>query len=342
MRHLEIAMGLSALLLAGSIMSGSAAEAPTEQSLHDAVAKAIPLLEKGSGESTARVRCFTCHNQALPTFALAFARERGFTVAPDNLKKQVEVTLADLGSAREAYLRGQGQGGGVDRAGYALLTLERGGAKPDEVTSAVTEYLLKKDTDGWKGSSNRPPSEASRFTSTALALRALRVFGTSEQSERIATRRAAAKGWLLATQPADTEDRVFRLLGLKEAGADAKELAAAISDLKGRQRADGGWAQLDGMESDAYATGTVLTSLWTAGVPVADPAYRQGVAFLLRTQLPDGSWYVKSRSKPFQPYYESGFPHGKDQFISITASSWATAALLAALPEKNSKDDARQ
>jgi hypothetical protein len=70
----------------------------------------------------------------------------------------------------------------------------------------------------------------------------------------------------------------------------------------------------------------------TGAVTVDDPAYRRGLAFLIRTQLPDGSWFVKSRSKPFQPYYESGFPHGKDQFISITASSWAAAALAAALP----------
>jgi len=52
---------------------------------------------------------------------------------------------------------------------------------------------------------------------------------------------------------------------------------------------------------------------------------------LLRTQKADGSWMIKSRSKPFQPYYESGFPHGKDQFISVAASGWATAALAAAL-----------
>ena len=40
---------------------------------------------------------------------------------------------------------------------------------------------------------------------------------------------------------------------------------------------------------------------------------------------------MKSRSKPFQPYYESGFPHAKDQFISISASGWATATLIYAV-----------
>ena len=52
----------------------------------------------------------------------------------------------------------------------------------------------------------------------------------------------------------------------------------------------------------------------------------------MSNQLPDGSWHVVSRSKPFQPYFESGYPHGKDQFISIAAAGWATTALLLALP----------
>jgi hypothetical protein len=41
---------------------------------------------------------------------------------------------------------------------------------------------------------------------------------------------------------------------------------------------------------------------------------------------------VVSWSNPFQTYFESGFPHGKDQFISITASSWAAAALGLSTP----------
>jgi hypothetical protein len=59
------------------------------------------------------------------------------------------------------------------------------------------------------------------------------------------------------------------------------------------------------------------------------------VDFLLKTQREDGSWLVRSRSKPFQTYFESGFPHGKDQFISMAATGWATAALSLALPAKS-------
>ena len=44
-------------------------------------------------------------------------------------------------------------------------------------------------------------------------------------------------------------------------------------------------------------------------------------------------WLSKSRSHPFQTYFESGFPHGPDQFISIAGSGWATAALVLACPK---------
>jgi hypothetical protein len=51
--------------------------------------------------------------------------------------------------------------------------------------------------------------------------------------------------------------------------------------------------------------------------------------FLLDSQLEDGSWYVRTRVIPVQPYFDSEFPHGTDQFISAAATNWATMALIA-------------
>ena len=80
--------------------------------------------------------------------------------------------------------------------------------------------------------------------------------------------------------------------------------------------------------SDAYATGSAPTALQMgAGIPVTEAVYRRGVAYLLRTQLDDGSWLVKSHSFPVQLYYETGFPHGRNQFISSAATGWAATAL---------------
>src|SRR5262249_13951040 len=157
-------------------------------------------------------------------------------------------------------------------------------------------------------------SEVSDFTPTYLAVRALRRWGTPDLAERIDKRVAAARDWLLKTPAEDTEDRVFRLWGLKAAGAADAGVRAAAEGLGDSQRGDGGWGQTAAMDSDSYATGTALVALHDAGgLATTDPAYRRGVAYLLKTQLPNGSWHVHSRSKPFQPYYESGFPHGKDQ-----------------------------
>jgi hypothetical protein len=84
------------------------------------------------------------------------------------------------------------------------------------------------------------------------------------------------------------------------------------------------------MDADAYATGEALVALQGSGLTAIDPVVRRGIEFLLRSQLPDGSWYVASRSVPIQAYFESGFPHGADQWISAAATAWAVTALAPA------------
>ena len=82
------------------------------------------------------------------------------------------------------------------------------------------------------------------------------------------------------------------------------------------------------MESDAYATGQALVALYEAGVLTPDDKkFQQGVAYLLRTQLSDGSWIARTRSAPVQQIKDTGFPHGRDQWISAAATSWAAMAL---------------
>jgi hypothetical protein len=224
----------------------------------------------------------------------------------------------------------------VTRAGYALWALEAGAAKPDETTAAVAEFLITRDAKKgyWRSSSRRPPSEISHFTATYVAILGLKAFATPEQKDRAEARIAAARAWLMENRGADTEDRVFRLRALKLAGASADDITAAAKELLDRQREDGSWGQLDDSPGgDAYATGTVLVALQDVGAIAVDaPAYRRGLAFLLDGQEPDGSWQVATRSRPFQIYLETGFPHGKDQFISMSATAWATTALALACP----------
>ena len=107
-----------------------------------------------------------------------------------------------------------------------------------------------------------------------------------------------------------------------------------MRELLAKQRPDGGWSDLDSMESSAYATGKSLFALQTADLPASDAAYQRAVKYLLNTQQEDGSWYVKTRAMAFQPYFDAGFPHGFDQWISAAGTSWATMALSLASPAR--------
>lgn len=304
-----------------------------ETTIRAAVAKSLPLLERSSVIAIdERSNCFTCHHTGLTVMTFVIARERGFKIDSGNLQTQLQFTADFLAKGRANYLQGKGQGGQAFTAGSALWTLKLGNSKPDNNTEAVIEYLLghQKELHHWKPPSIRPPSEESAFSATFFALESIQHYQTSSQKERADMRATQARDWLLKTPAQNTEDRVFKLWALRSVSSDTK---SAAQDLLRTQREDGGWAQLENMTSDAYATSTALVALHRTGsVTADDPAFQRGLQWLLKAQLPDGSWHVVSRAKPFQKYFESGYPHGKDQFISITAACWATAALALALP----------
>jgi hypothetical protein len=330
-----IIVGVLSLLVLAPGPGAAAPPDPSPEAIRAAAEKALPLLQKGAVEYTRKRDCFSCHNQGVPMVAMKLAGERGFAVEVEALSRLAKFTEADLRGALESYRQGRGQGGTTTRAGYALWALDTAGWPPDEVTTAVAGFLLQAGggQDTWRPQANRPPSEASSFTSTYVSLRALQRYAAPEQKEQAAARTEKARRWLIQTAAKDTEDRVFRLWSLHLAGAPEADVQAAARQLRETQREDGGWAQLDDLQSDAYATGSALVSLQRTGsLDTEDSAYQRGLRFLIGTQEADGSWHVASRSQPFQTYFESGFPHGKDQFISAAATAWATAALVLACP----------
>jgi lysophospholipase L1-like esterase len=315
------------------LLLSAAGPAPAEDALpaaRAAILKTLPLLQRSQATYARERTCFSCHHQALPTLALALARERGLPVDRAAAHAQAVFTRKSFADHVADYRKGTGIPGGPYHAGYALVDLATGAWPADEVTDALVQYLLKtQEDDGqWRNGSHRPPLEGSEFTATALAVRGLRLFARPAQQKEVAQRVERARVWLVKAKPADQEDRVFRLLGLKWAGADDPAVRGAAEALLHQQRDDGGWSQTADLASDAYATGQALVALHQAGgLAVSDPVYRRGVRFLLASQKEDGSWLVVSRSHPFQTYFESGFPHKKNQWISISATSWATMAL---------------
>jgi hypothetical protein len=205
------------------------------------------------------------------------------------------------------------------------------GVPRDEYTDATVRYIKAMQTPAghWEAfESRRPPMNSGVYQTTAMAVYSLQTYGPPAEKADTEKAVARAAAWLEGAQPATTQDRAFHLLALAWSKAKPAAIAAAAKALAAAQRPDGGWSQLSSLGSDAYATGEALYALNTAGrMPVADPVYAAGVKYLLNTQAADGSWHVNSRSIWVQPYFESGFPYGYDQWISAAGTSWATIAL---------------
>ncbi len=180
---------------------------------------------------------------------------------------------------------------------------------------------------------SRPPMEDSIVSQTALAVRAMTLYPIAGRKAEVDGKLGIARRYLLATVPSTTEERNMRLMGLVWTKAPRPDVAAAVQQVLGRQRSDGGWSQRDGYEPDAWATGESLYALREAGMAVTSDVYRKGVAYLLRNQYQNGAWFVKSRAYPLQIYFESGYPFGHNQWISAGAASWAGLAIASTLPD---------
>jgi N-acyl-D-amino-acid deacylase len=305
--------------------------------IRESVQKSIGLLEVASpgflnSKVATRNGCVSCHHQTLPAVAFAAARARGIQTDDAVIKRQTEAQISSWSKhINNAYEMDEPQPDAPLNLGYGLNGLAALGHKPDGLTDAMVWYLaMTQQHDGsWRCDDFRPPLEDGQIPATALALHALQLYPIRGREAEFRSRVSHASDWLGRAKPKTLSQLNYKLLGLSWAGADPRQSHRMAERVLRAQRADGGWAQFPGLESDAWATGQALVVLKQAGaVTVNDGAYQRGVAFLLSTQFDDGSWFVRSRTWPFQPYFHSGFPHGKDQWISAAATAWSALALM--------------
>lgn len=308
-----------------------AAGASSEKRIRESVELALSLLQKSSVQFLRVSGCTSCHHQSLPQMLTALARERGWAVNQDIARQQKSAGATMIKMLSEIIkTKPEGVPDPPIVVGYYLLGLHAEGYAADETTTDMVRLIAAQQlsSGGFHGMAARQPMESSDITATALAMRAMQLYGGPESSDAIA--RAAA--WLKNASPANNEDRAMRLLGLSWGRAERTLIERAAREILAEQHPDGGWSQTAYLETDAYATGQSLVALWESGIiPAADDAYRRGTDYLLRTQLADGSWLVRTRSFPFQPLKESGFPHGRHQWISAAGTSWAAMALALAV-----------
>ena len=316
------------------------ASAKPPASVRVAVERSLPLIQRGTATWNERQRCSACHHHPLMFRATAIALRQGFALDARLLDAQIQ-------RARKQTVRFESDANEALASEVAVLSesLRFGGdpsfGVPWFLSSFVDArlpfghdrealFLARLQLKGgqWRHGPARVPIQSSDFTATATAVRSLQVYGSPGDRPELNSRIERAVAWLRSATPLTTDDKAFRLFGLHWSKADTPAIRDAVALLRREQRADGGWAQLPGLNSDAYATGMVLVALHEAGnIGIDDPAYQRGVKYLLETQEPDGSWLVHKRAVPINAYFESGFPHGKFQFISYAGTCWATMAL---------------
>ncbi len=298
--------------------------------LRPSVEKTLGLIEKSSWQFFAASGCVSCHAQSMTDLATGVARAKGLTV---DMKAAAErLNMVKTVYPPEPFYERFDAPGAMEQVAYPLVGFAEWNYQPDRTTDGMVANIAASqyESGAWHvGASARPPGEEGDIFRTAVCLRALKVYGTPGRGAEMKARVEKARHWLETAVATTAEDRNMQLLGLHWAGADAALLGKLAKAILARQQPDGGWRPNDGLASDAYATGETLYALASAGgIRTATPAYQRGVQYLLRTQHPDGSWFVASRSPEIQAYFEGGFPFGHDQWISNWGTSWAALALL--------------
>lgn len=313
------------------------------ETVHSAIARAIPALQITAVESkktfvshASHQDCVSCHQQYLPLAAVSLAHKQNIAIDRDANNELIKLVSGGELPMIEADWQALFHPDPAYSKGYALLAFSATDLPASEFTDAWVHHLAAiQETDGhWCSNLPRPPLQSGDIPATALVINALRKYPLPGRKAEFSERVDRARKWLTKAKADNTDEAIYQILGLKWAGESPRRIQPLAKALLAQQREDGGWAQLPTLKSDAYATGQAIYSLCVgAGIPVNDPAIERARKYLLTTQLEDGTWYVHRRAFPFQPTMKSGFPHGRDGWISAAATSWAVMALSLPAPE---------
>ena len=277
-----------------------------------AAIRSLALLNGVNQTWLERGYCYTCHNDGLFNKLHAVARQHGLPVDEQLALRSARRTYSWTGNPDEAiqgfYF--------VDPAlvdGHELVALHDAGYPAALPLEAYARRLahLQTPAGNWISSDRRPPQSNSAWSATQVALEGIRDYLPDSLAEEKKAIFRSAQKWLTGAKTESTEDRADKTFSLAAIEAPPNVIQQSVDDLLKEQQPDGGWSQIANRTSDAYATGHVLAALQAAGLSPAHPAYLRGLRFLIDTQKPDGSWYVRTRLVyPFQisPPYGNRVP----------------------------------
>src|SRR5579862_4013066 len=181
-----------------------------------AITRSIQLLEHTSDQFFKKSGCFACHEQPAAEFATAAARAKGIPVDEKaSHDRQWQTTL----SMNPVQLEGAAALGGADNNLYAAEALLRAGYPVNRTSDFLAANLAAAQggDGGWHlPGYSRSPLQDSDFSRTAMAMRALKTYGSPGRASEMKERIARGKQWLLHAEPVLLEDMDMRLVGVAD------------------------------------------------------------------------------------------------------------------------------
>ncbi len=281
----------------------------------NAMEVALQKLHASGAEFHRKTGCISCHHQSLPAVAGQLAQKAGVGVDAKGVAQATEASFSMWSPSRENFLMGNCSiMGFLGNVGYGLFGMAEQGVAPNEITDAAAAAICGLL---WRGGRRW---FIRHWRCAAYGRICLRRWENRPSGRWFGRASICARRW--------RRIRRGRRFGCSAwCGVAGRKGTLRRARLRKLQRPDGGWAQRVGMAPDAYATGQAVYALRVSGMPASSGVVKGAAGYLLRTQGEDGTWFVPSRTLGFQPPVESGFPHGRHEFISAAATAWAVMAL---------------
>lgn len=282
-------------------------------SARQAIVRAIPFIEEQGVDWIEKRNCVSCHRINTMVWSLNLAREKGFVVS-EELDKWIDWSItASFSKNDKGKIVGQLNKEGVAQLLVGLPQLSK--AKRAKLAALLPHDQRKDGT--WKPG-GQLPGQKRPIAETSIVTAQWLVLALADGPAAVRARKAARNS------PAGQSTEYY---ALKLLLADTlKARSAAQQALLQHQSDDGGWGWLTQGPSDALGTGLALYALQRAGLSPEAKTAVQARAFLLRTQMKDGSWPVR------------GTKANKKKSVEETATywgtTWAVIALATGLPAK--------
>src|SRR5579864_1354778 len=154
------------------------AEGPSATRIQEAATKAVSMIQRSQKSWYQKQSCTSCHQQILPALAFRAAREHGVAVDETAAHADAAAAFGYLSNLERAVEYSYIIDPSLDD-GYTLIAASAAGVRPSLVTAVYCRLIAaRQEPDGrWDTIDDRPPQSYSPFTATAVAMKALQLYG---------------------------------------------------------------------------------------------------------------------------------------------------------------------